>query len=372
MTLGRRRPVLLLLMLTTLLILLLILTLQVAALVSGTGMASSSLRRDSALPNLELAQIYTDIAQQAVQHTPDWPRNQQFVSLLQQDDKGHYVAPTFNDGLGPIGTYALLKDNAQAQTILRYALQMSMVQFVKAAKTLYGIPNDSVNKSPAESTYNDSNAWFAYQPKPESLHMCIVIFQEHFSLLKGHADMQAIWKPFPTEIMPKFVQTLTHSIRQEFTTGIPLRLHSIFWTPDGALIAGLVQDNSNSNSEDNDNNNEKSTSFAQLRKVCVSVAEEVLPIPLTTRPKKLIHVTLGRILEKPKTESAQESLTKLMQDFNRDELPQLTATIRTSAEFNFGRFDVEKVYLLREIVWMCNFYKELAVVNLVDGTSENK
>ena len=39
--------------------------------------------------------------------------------------------------------------------------------------------------------------------------MCIVIFQEHPSLLKGDADMKDIWQPIPPEALLPFLEKIT-------------------------------------------------------------------------------------------------------------------------------------------------------------------
>ena len=85
----------------------------------ASGMAAESINPTSR----SLSEIYASIREQATHHTPDWPRNQQFVSLLHKEkDTGHIVPPKFTDGLGPVGAYALLKDNTQAQAIFRCCL----------------------------------------------------------------------------------------------------------------------------------------------------------------------------------------------------------------------------------------------------------
>ena len=323
----------------------------------ASGMAAESIHPTSR----SLSEIYASIREQATHHTPDWPRNQQFVSLLHKEkDTGHIVPPKFIDGLGPVGAYALLKDNTQAQAIFRCCLKGATASFVKEAAPLY------------QHSLKD---WFAYQPSPESLHMCIVIFQEHPSLLKGDADMKDIWQPIPPEALLPFLEKVTTVLVNGFDT-MPLRLDSIFWTPDGALIAGLTEDVADQVVATNDNSiiprysHTRERSFTRLRNTCKSVAEENLPIPLTSRPKKLIHVTLGRILFKPKSPSKEEQLHALMKRYNQQVLPSLLDRIRSAPEYNHGRFAVQEIHLLREIVWMCNHYVELSKIDLAKRGAE--
>lgn len=79
---------------------------------------------------------------------------------------------------------------------------------------------------------------------------------------------------------------------------IRLRLDSILLTPDGAMIAGF--DECPNNDDDDDDNDDPTEgvvdSFKGLKQQCTSIGRRRIGA-LTSRPKNLIHVTLGRVLD---------------------------------------------------------------------------
>lgn len=299
-------------------------------------------------PRLGIGEMYTQIAQMAAcQMEKAWPQNENFRQLLARDEQGHLIPPHFPDGQGPIGVYALLKDNPNAQSILLKCLT-AMDEFCRQLM-------DNGN-----FTFGDDNEKWFYKPSPETFHICVTIFHEHPSLLVAGDDLKQRdnWKPLGNDDVRRLARSLRERVLLEQKNSNPsrtiqLELHSILWTPDGALIAGFV---------DKGDNDENADCFMKLRMMCANVAQETLQGPLTSRPKTLIHVTLGRILARPEELSA--CAFDQMKRFNQHFLPQLVQEIAGSKDYNYGRLELRQVSLIREIVWMCNEYLELATFEL--------
>ena len=69
---------------------------------------------------------------------------------------------------------------------------------------------------------------------------------------------------------------------------------------------------------------------------------------LTSRPKTLIHVTLGRLLGQPDGMSSEqdEAFAARVRHFNREKFPQLVASSEQR------RFELTAVSLVRDSVWL--------------------
>eukprot|EP00542_Grammatophora_oceanica_P021163 CAMPEP_0194034824 /NCGR_PEP_ID=MMETSP0009_2-20130614/7265_1 /TAXON_ID=210454 /ORGANISM="Grammatophora oceanica, Strain CCMP 410" /LENGTH=161 /DNA_ID=CAMNT_0038675911 /DNA_START=103 /DNA_END=585 /DNA_ORIENTATION=- len=118
-----------------------------------------------------------------------------------------------------------------------------------------------------------------------------------------------------------------------------LRLDSLLWTPDGALIAGFVD--------------ETEPRFESLRESTTEIAGRVLDGRLTaSRPKTLIHVTLGRFLADAGLGSGvnQRDLSefaKLARTYNEDILPTLVQ--RIGKDERAGRMRITELSLVRNL-----------------------
>lgn len=300
-----------------------------------------------------LPEIYRQIAQQALS-TSSWPDCDAFVKLLHTDPQsGKIVPPRFADGYGPVGVSFQFgrtqqqqqpqQHNQQAQALLSECTR-ALTAFVKEAESLYNSNNDNNTKN---------NNWF-YKPPPATLHMIVAIFQAHPSFLSSDEERRA-WQPIGPRQMPILIQSLHDALAQQ--PPIVVRLDSLLWTPDGALIAGFAEDN-------DENAIEEYLPFTQLKSTCVQAALRALPTGLTTRPKKLMHVTLGRLLRRPPTDAQQTALMALMQRYNRQVLPDLVrdiVSVHNNNNNNKGRMLLDELVLIREWTWLSNEYEELAV-----------
>ena len=91
------------------------------------------------------------------------------------------------------------------------------------------------------------------------------------------------------------------------------------------------------------------------------MSQEVLGDVLTTRPKNLIHATIGRIVALPSNASDRQYqlLTELAAEYNQDILPRVVHSIREEAKSG-GVFTMQELSLARNIIWMLKEYKEYA------------
>ena len=268
-----------------------------------------SFRRDQDRMNLigfvlcmTLSDVYTKIAQQA-SGTTDWPQNDGFRSLLHADANDALHPPRFDDGHGPIGVYALLNDNDGFRTVLKRCTE-AFDEFCRDGKCRH-----------------------VYRPDPSTHHICVTVFHEHPSLLQD-PDVQKLWKPVAAETELKLAEAVHASLPSR---PVPLRLDRLLFTPDGALIAGFVGDD-----------------FRSLRSSVAAAGRDVLG-DLTSRPKSLIHVTIGRILDTAVAIDTQH----MIPEYHQQHFPALVDSLQGIELW------VRDVALLREKVWMLNEYRTI-------------
>lgn len=159
-----------------------------------------------------------------------------------------------------------------------------------------------------------------------------------------------------------------------------LELDSILWTADGALIAGFID---KGNAKENNNNDEGNT-FIALRHDLITYAKTVLT-DLTSRPKNLIHVTLGRILALPAPKLAtnkdandnkksilqqeehrpRTDVSRLIHEYNTKIWPEKVRELRQ--KHGCGRFPLTHVTLHQNTVWLCEEGSYLATWKLNDS-----
>ena len=219
-------------------------------------------------PSDQLRAMYADIRQRCDGKADAWPHAAKMRSRCYRDARGKYQPPAFTDGNGPIGIYAMLDENDEAVGVCRRcreAFERGFLQHVRNALDAEQLASfDQLLFVPAESRY----------------HICVAIFHEHPSLLDEQS--RARWRPVaPTEAaaLGATVQARTERM------GAPrLTLDSLCVCDDGALIAGFLDD--------------ERGRAAALRAACAAEGEAALG-ELTSRPKSLFHVTVGRLLGAP-------------------------------------------------------------------------
>jgi hypothetical protein len=125
----------------------------------------------------------------------------------------------------------------------------------------------------------------------------MAVFHEHPRILKNE-EIRELWRPTSEETIKVLQDTLNEAIQQKCQSAAAplLELDSILLTPDEAMIAGFVEIAHN---DYDDKNNNLADRYETMKQVCIDTAEVCLGGDLTSRPKQLIHITLGRVLYVP-------------------------------------------------------------------------
>ncbi|KAG7363199.1 hypothetical protein IV203_026559 [Nitzschia inconspicua] len=295
-----------------------------------------------------LSQVYRDIAHCSNQITNDWPHSQDFCRdyLIYNVTHQYYQLPTFPDGNGPLGVFGMLYQNEKTKAIMNECHGL-FEQFCKDVQS-------TILKDDAQMQDDFMDHWVLNTP-PESDHISVAILQEHPTFLKDPIEREQ-WKPIPSHKIQKLAKEYSRK-----HAGIPspnLELDALLWTPDGAMIAGFIETSDDGYS-----------SFEELRIVSKTTALEVLGSSTlsATRPKKLIHATVGRVLGLPPTTTSKvhsvkegrrrqkQELSALAQTYNTLVLPDTVSKIRRESD---GIFELQQLSLLRNQRWMLFEYKE--------------
>lgn len=176
--------------------------------------------------------------------------------------------------------------------------------------------DDFASELPAKST-------IVYATVP---HLVVTVFQEHPSMLSEEDKKH--WR-LVTESDIKQMILDFDTVFASIKTPIRLILKSILLTPDGAMIAGFEESPINTDT------------FQALKGESIRIGKQRIG-DLTSRPKNLIHVTLGRVLDIGGTSGFNVS------KWNDDILPQRLSKFKVDLEWTF-----EHVSLLRNKVWLC-------------------
>ena len=279
---------------------------------------------------MNLSEVYKSIAEASVNLGDGWPDADKFRSMLDVTPDGKFVATHFPDDDGPLGVFALMTQNEDATCILRQGTEC-FDHFCKELTELSSQQGSVDNNEGDDKLLN-----YVLRQSPESLHISICIFQEHPKLLKDGLppDWSAIGQPE--------VASLLTALSNEQSRFPPptLRLDRILWTPDGALIAGFVEENG--------------THYSRIKDSCQSCGKQVLKETQPTRVKNLIHVTLGRIVGLPSRWNLLQrtNVSEMVQKYNQSVLPDLVEKIRSRQEYKYGKFRMEGATLLRNRRWL--------------------
>lgn len=285
---------------------------------------NEALPLSSYMAHLQIAQATAKLGQ--------WPDSKSFASKLvfETDNYGQRRVrpPTFADGHGPIGIFAMLHTNEKAKITLQSCDQVF--------KTFCGDVKTNILETAQFRQQFDDECILA---APEgSHHITIAIFQEH-PILLHNAEEIARWRAIDDGMIKMFEGKLSEGFELDdpAQSQLPdLTLDALLLTPDGALIACFLDSTEN---------------FLRLRSISNQVATDVLEGSLTSRPKTLIHATIGRILGLPQgCSSAQQArLTQLARHYNEEVLPNLVSALRQQGH---DRFAVHDVSLVRNTVWL--------------------
>jgi hypothetical protein len=303
----------------------------------------------SSSPRRTLSKVYRDIAQRSNQITTDWPHSQALCQdcLVYNEAHGCYQLPFFNDGNGPLGVFGLLHRNEQAQDIMEVCHGV-FDQFCSDVCTKILRDDPAIQAEFLEH-------WVLNTPS-ESDHISVAILQEHPSFLKDPMERKR-WEPIASTSILELGAIL--SCEHGKIPAPMLELDAVLWTPDGALIAGFVETNKDG----------RDSSFDKLRTTTKSLAQSVLNNSTlsATRPKQLIHATVGRVVGLPQTttwsrgeikthqQRLHEELSALACEYNDIVLPNIVSKIREEGK---GTFELWQLSLLRNVRWMLVEYQE--------------
>lgn len=288
---------------------------------------------------INLSSLYQQIRDQAIQIT-NWPASQEISQQFERHNNV-YQAPSFQDGNGPIALVALFSEseNPSAVPLIQNCLSL-FNQFI------YDLCNIVTNTSGKE----DQPEILHIGPNPESTlhlihakvpHICILVFQEHPSLLAPEQHIH--WRSVNEATAHTLSNDLSTVVFDNVSTNIGLQLDSILLTRDGAMIAGFLPID------------EIAFSIYQfIQTESAAVARNRLQTELTSRPKQLIHVTLGRVFGfrngVPVDNSTPARVQELVRRYNLDVLPEFVANCR---KINQHIWHLQHISLLRNTVWLC-------------------
>lgn len=290
-----------------------------------------------------LSSVYSDLAQKSILLGDGWPDSASFCKLLHREtmDNGKpitYSVPSFSEH-GPVVLVTFLRDEIEEESDTTKTEPSSVCRWLQPCLAVF----DQFCMQELSDT--DTCQWIpALVP-----HLCITVFQEHPSFL--HNDEQRKnWREIDTSIVNRLVHALDTAMLDDADGGscssaIPLRLDSLLFTPDGALIAGCIEDR-----EGEDTNPTTPSPMQRLRRVCTEIAVGVLG-GTTSRPKSLLHVTLGRVLSVSVPEyGTGGGEVSLIERYNRRVLPELVQRLRNEQR---DRWSVTYVTLVRNTKWLC-------------------
>lgn len=276
---------------------------------------------------LSLHSAYSNIRHQCNERALGWPHAEGIRASFREDEHGILQPPAFEDGHGPIGVYAMLQDNADAMAVLRWC------------QAAFDDITASLCQVLTPTQQEQLMGCLRIVPDERSLHTCVSVFHEHPSLLKDD-EQRAAWRAVDQDLAHSLATALSAC---HATSARPLlALDSLSLTADGALIAGFVDD--------------EVAAFGELRTSSSDVGVQAIGGTLTSRPKTLIHVTLGRLLGRPDdmSDEQDEAFAAKIRRFNSETLPQMVA--RSSPR----TFELRACSLVRDSVWLMTDFIEYA------------
>jgi hypothetical protein len=258
---------------------------------------------------------YGQICDDCCANAEHWPLAKAMAAKCSLDSDRRLRPPAFEDGYGPIGAYAMLH-TPKNLAVLRWC-RAAFTTFVTELEQHLddGVQREDFHR---HLHFMEERSW----------HVVVSVFHEHPSLLP--AEERHKWRDVDASLRPKLIQELRRA-----TAGCQrpsLRLHSLCICKDGALIAGFVDDDVGS--------------FAAVRSASAAAGERALGGELTSRPKALIHATLGRLLGAPAGMSGSQkaAFARTVRKYNRDVLPRLVACQPQV-------MTMDRLSLVRDSVW---------------------
>jgi hypothetical protein len=292
----------------------------------------------SILPSslINLSSLYQQIRDQAIQ-TPHWPASQ---TISQVFDCGNNVChtPSFKDGNGPVALVALFSESHNPSALP--LIQNCLSQFDQFIQYLCKVITNT-KEDPSQCLHAASSKSILHVINAKVPHICILVFQEHPSLLTPEQNIH--WRSVDEATVHALSNDLSTTVFNNITASIGLQLDSILITPDGAMIAGFIPIHEVARS-----------TYQFIQTESSTVARKRLQTELTSRPKQLIHVTLGRILGFPDDalmdETSRAQIQDLVRQYNLEVLPAFVANCHKT---NQHIWHLQHITLLRNTVWLC-------------------
>lgn len=315
-------------------------TAQAFSITNPYQQGSSSMSSTTTSPSSELlSKTYQNIATKTLETVDTWPNSKTLLSLLPQNEtNGKYYIPTFLEHEAPLGVAAILHRSLESALILEQCDKI----FEQLCKDLHQIFNDNTMEE-------DDDSWYWKIPKGTH-HITVAIFHEHPTLLHNPTD-KGRWKVIAEDMVEQLYDKIVNHFKQKLSS-LPtptLTLDSVLLTPDGAMIAGFI---------------DTTGSFPIIRSEIINIAHNVLG-DLTSRPKNLIHATVGRILHLPTlglSKEQQMAVADLVRRYNTQILPEMVKSIHQSTNVSGndgdGTFTLTELTMLRDITWTLRKYKE--------------
>ena len=224
----------------------------------------------------------------------DWPRSSYFLEHCETRPEDGALLPRRFETNPVVGVSCELGEDREHVRLLETA-QRVFSDILQEAR-------ERCLSAAASREFATRGIWWA--PR-ESFHAVVSVFSEHPDLLDR--DARERWTPVPED---KLKHELGVELRSDLwaypVPPINLRLHGYRFCADGALIACFVDDDADAPNDqrevaaDDDAPEEADarTAFGALRRRVKALGVKVLG-ELSSRPKRIIHVTLGRVLRLP-------------------------------------------------------------------------
>jgi len=308
-----------------------------------------------------LSKSYKEIAKTALV-VENWPEGN---SIFFKDEDGVFTIPSFPEEDAPLAVVAMLDRNENARNILSECGKIfaSFLSDLRAALVGSAADYDS-NENKTDAIGSGTESFVGFDNTTSSLtaeidrciwrvpvgthHITVAVFQEHPSILARESDKQK-WRRVEEDVAEEvFSQVSSYQEENSVVIGAPiLHLESLLLTRDGALLAGFVDTS-------------PSSSFQHLRTSALQIAASIVDGDLTSRPKNLIHVTLGRLLALPEdlSDAQRTEANSLVRRYNTEILPAQTSYLHESIQPQGATFELTELTMIRDIVWTLQKIRE--------------
>lgn len=275
------------------------------------------------------AKMYEDLWRNTATRAPQWPQAAAMRNKLVVADArtGRLAPPRFDSGV--VGSAVFYGQTQEGKELFLNA-RMVMEAFVNDL-ALHAMGGDTGRIA----AWREQAVWWCPEP---AFHTILTIFMETREILDNPEERQKC-----REVSVEEEHQLTEALLVGLAKYAELKLKVIGYrvTPDGALIVLFEEPRGEGNS------------FTALRQTAAYIGTSVIG-ELTSRPKNIIHATVGRVMLLPEDLSdaeraaATEVVRKWSQAFGAGHWP---GKPRQSLPGLHGTLPVPQIYLYRETVW---------------------